>query len=86
MHGQQLAGGEGVGVNDRGHELGLCGVQCREGGCSHDPDGDRRRPGNPSVGVIQTFGGPKGKFVDPPNNGTGIYKTCSDAPKAPPPA
>ena len=23
-------------------------------------------PGNPSVGVIQTFGGPKGKFVDPP--------------------
>ena len=23
-------------------------------------------PGNPSVGVIQTFGGPKGEFVDPP--------------------
>ena len=41
-------------------------------------------PGNHSVGVIQTFGGPKGKFVDPPT-GTGIYKTCSDAPKAPPP-
>ncbi len=41
-------------------------------------------PGNPSVGVVQTFGGPKGKFVDPPN-GTGIYKTCSAAPKAPPP-
>ncbi len=41
-------------------------------------------PGNPSVGVIQTFGGPKGKFVDPPK-GTGIYKTCADAPKAPPP-
>jgi formylglycine-generating enzyme required for sulfatase activity len=41
-------------------------------------------PGNPSVGVVQTFGGPKGKFVDPPN-GTGIYKTCADAPKAPPP-
>jgi hypothetical protein len=41
-------------------------------------------PGNPSVGVVQTFGGPKGKFVDPPKN-TGIYKTCSDAPAAPPP-
>jgi hypothetical protein len=41
-------------------------------------------PGNKSVGVIQTFGGPKGKFVDPPKN-TGIYKTCSDAPAAPPP-
>ncbi|MFZ2014725.1 MAG: hypothetical protein WAV00_12945, partial [Nocardioides sp.] len=41
-------------------------------------------PGNPSVGVIQTFGGPKGNFVDLPQ-GTGIYKTCSDAPKAPPP-
>jgi len=40
-------------------------------------------PGNPSVGVIQTFGGPKGQFVDPPKN-TGIYKTCSDAPPAPP--
>lgn len=44
-------------------------------------------PGNPSVGVIQTFGGPKGQFVDPPENkgSTGIYKNCSDAPKAPPP-
>ncbi len=44
-------------------------------------------PGNPSVGVIQTFGGPKGQFVDPPENkgNTGIYKTCSDAPAAPPP-
>lgn len=41
-------------------------------------------PGNNSVGVIQTFGGPKGKFVDPPK-GTGIYKNCNDAPKAPPP-
>jgi len=41
-------------------------------------------PGNPSVGVVQTFGGPKGKFVDPPKN-TGIYKSCSDAPAAPPP-
>ncbi len=41
-------------------------------------------PGNPSVGVVQTFGGPKGKFVDPPS-GTGIYKNCSDAPAAPPP-
>ena len=44
-------------------------------------------PGNPSVGVIQTFGGPTGQFVDPPENkgSTGIYKTCSDAPAAPPP-
>jgi hypothetical protein len=41
-------------------------------------------PGNPSVGVVQTFGGPKGQFVDPPKN-TGIYKNCSDAPAAPPP-
>ncbi|MSO40387.1 MAG: flavodoxin family protein [Solirubrobacterales bacterium] len=41
-------------------------------------------PGNPSVGVVQTFGGPKGEFVDPPK-GTGIYKTCGDAPAAPPP-
>ncbi len=41
-------------------------------------------PGNPSVGVIQTFGGPKGQFVDPPK-GTGIYKSCADAPAAPPP-
>ena len=39
-------------------------------------------PGNPSVGVVQTFGGPKGDFVDPPENSgtTGIYKSCSDAP------
>jgi len=38
-------------------------------------------PGNPSVGVIQTFGGPTGQFVDPPENkgSTGIYKSCSDA-------
>jgi len=44
-------------------------------------------PGNPSVGVVQTFGGPKGDFVDPPENkgSTGIYKSCSDAPPAPPP-
>ena len=44
-------------------------------------------PGNPSVGVIQSFGGPKGQFVDPPKppKDTGIYKNCSDAPKAPPP-
>jgi hypothetical protein len=41
-------------------------------------------PGNPSVGVVQTFGGPTGQFVDPPK-GTGIYQTCSDAPAAPPP-
>jgi len=44
-------------------------------------------PVNPSVGVTQTFGGPKGQFVDPPANkgSTGIYKNCSDAPAAPPP-
>jgi len=44
-------------------------------------------PGNPSVGVIQTFGGPKGQFVDPPANqgSTGIYKSCADAPAGPPP-
>jgi hypothetical protein len=44
-------------------------------------------PGNPSVGVIQTFGGPKGQFVDPPKppRDTGIYKVCGDAPAAPPP-
>src|SRR5256885_3574499 len=41
-------------------------------------------PGNHSVGVVQTFGGPKGRFVDPPKN-TGIYKTCNDAPAPPPP-
>lgn len=44
-------------------------------------------PGNPSVGVIQSFGGPKGHFVDPPvpPKDTGIYKTCAEAPAAPPP-
>jgi hypothetical protein len=44
-------------------------------------------PGNPSVGVIQSFGGPPGHFVDPPvtPRDTGIYKNCSGAP-APPPA
>src|SRR3954464_1726487 len=41
-------------------------------------------PGDPWGGVIQPFGGPKGKFVDPPK-GTGIYKTCKAAPAAPPP-
>ena len=43
-------------------------------------------PGNPSVGVVQTFGGPKGQFVDPPENTgtTGIYKSCSDAPSSAP--
>jgi hypothetical protein len=44
-------------------------------------------PGNPSVGVIQTFGGPNGNFVVPPQNtglkNTGIYKTCADAPPKP---
>jgi hypothetical protein len=44
-------------------------------------------PGNPSVGVTQSFGGPKGQFVDPPTppKDTGIYKNCSEAPAAPPP-
>ncbi len=43
-------------------------------------------PGNPSVGVVQTFGGPKGHFVEPPENTgtTGIYKSCSDAPSSAP--
>ena len=42
-------------------------------------------PGNPSVGVVQTFSGPKGDFVDPPKppKETGIYKSCSEAPKTP---
>jgi hypothetical protein len=40
-------------------------------------------PGNPSVGVVQTFGVGKGvKAVQPPK-GSGIYKSCSDAPKSP---
>src|SRR6266550_606282 len=55
-----------------------------EGGVVTIPMAIVGHPGNPSVGVVQTFGGPKGKFVDPPKN-TGIYKTCSDAPAAPPP-
>jgi hypothetical protein len=43
-------------------------------------------PGNPSVGVVQTFGGPKGSFVEPPENkgSTGIYKSCADAPSSAP--
>ena len=44
-------------------------------------------PGNPSVGVIQTFGltGNKSTKVEPPENSgsTGIYKSCSDAPPSP---
>jgi hypothetical protein len=44
-------------------------------------------PGNPSVGVIQTFGltGNKSTKVEPPENtgSTGIYKNCSDAPPSP---
>jgi len=40
-------------------------------------------PGNPSVGVVQTFGVGKGvKLVQPPK-GTGIYAKCSDAPPSP---
>ena len=40
-------------------------------------------PGNPSVGVLQTFGlGGGENFVQPPK-GTGIYKSCSDAPPSP---
>jgi hypothetical protein len=40
-------------------------------------------PGNPSVGVVQTFGAGGGdKVVDPPK-GTGIYATCKDAPPSP---
>ncbi len=43
-------------------------------------------PGNPSVGVVQTFGGPKADFVEPPENtgSTGIYESCSDAPASAP--
>jgi hypothetical protein len=43
-------------------------------------------PGNPSVGVVQSFGGPKDNFVEPPENtgSTGIYKTCADAPSSAP--
>src|SRR5271170_4724253 len=44
-------------------------------------------PGNPSVGVIQTFGvtGNSATKVEPPENSgsTGIYKNCSDAPPSP---
>ncbi len=44
-------------------------------------------PGNPSVGVVQTFGltGNKSTKVEPPENSgsTGIYKSCSDAPSSP---
>ena len=44
-------------------------------------------PGNPSVGVIQTFGltGNKSTRVEPPENSgsTGIYKSCADAPPSP---
>ena len=40
-------------------------------------------PGNTSVGVIQTFGGPKGSSSTRPR-APGIYKTCADAPQAPP--
>jgi hypothetical protein len=40
-------------------------------------------PGNKSVGVVQTFGGP-GLAVPPvPPKDTGIYKTCADAPPPP---
>jgi len=43
-------------------------------------------PGNPSVGVVQTFGGANGQFVAPPENtgSTGIYKNCSEAPSTAP--
>ena len=44
-------------------------------------------PGNPSVGVWQVFktAGTKGSGVTlPPNNGTGIYKNCGDAPASAP--
>jgi hypothetical protein len=42
-------------------------------------------PGNPSVGVVQTFGAGKGVKVVQPPQGTGIYKSCSDAPPSPKP-
>jgi hypothetical protein len=43
-------------------------------------------PGNPSVGVVQTFGNrEKGQHVLPPQppKDTGIYKTCNEAPPPP---
>ena len=64
VHGQHLGGGEVVGINDKEHGLGLCGCQCREGGVVTIPMAIVGDPGNPSVGVIQTFGGPKGQFMD----------------------
>jgi hypothetical protein len=40
-------------------------------------------PGNPSVGVLQTFGFGGGEnWVQPPK-GSGIYKNCSDVPPSP---
>jgi formylglycine-generating enzyme required for sulfatase activity len=40
-------------------------------------------PGNPSVGVVQTFGlAGKGETVEPPT-GTGIYPNCAAAPPSP---
>ncbi len=40
-------------------------------------------PGNPSVGVVSTFGA-DGQFVQVPKGG-GIYASCDDAPKTPQP-
>lgn len=40
-------------------------------------------PGNPSVGVVSTFGA-EGQFVEVPKGG-GIYASCDDAPKTPQP-
>ncbi len=40
-------------------------------------------PGNPSVGVIQTFGVAKGVKLAQPPKGTGIYANCKVAPATP---
>src|ERR1700736_1746791 len=66
---------------------GAGGSNAAKGGVVTIPMAIVGDPGSPWVGVIQTFGGPTGQFVDPPENkgNTGIYKSCSDAPKAPPP-
>ena len=73
-----------------------CGSSADSGGSASTPVGPRGvvsitmamvgDAGNPSVGVVQTFGGPKGQFVEPPANSgsTGIYKSCSDAPASAP--
>jgi hypothetical protein len=80
--------------------LGLAALVVVASGCGGDGDGDEAAsdaprqevtlrmvtvgdPGNESVGVVTTFVAGPGKFVQIPANG-GVYRTCSDAPPAPP--